>query len=169
MVVYLNKKQVTKDLACLASKIAQKKGLDEELSDKLICFEDPFNPKECLAVPYDEEINKLFDDAKVDFDIVTRADITTIRVGKMTVEELGFLRTYHRESLDSVINRLIKFWNNAKKYIEPMEESMKKLISSGLEKKFGVPVVEIEDLGHEGTIFHLEGDPKGTPVLIPNM
>ena len=103
-------------------------------------------------------------------DIMTGENIfTSIRVSKETKYKLDDIKCHPRESHEQVLKRLHEFWVNAEKFMAPMTDDLKNTIKSGLEHKFGVPVTEIEDLGRDGTKFHLEGDPEGTPVWIPVM
>ena len=92
-----------------------------------------------------------------------------IRVTDKVKSELEDLKVHPRETYDDVIKRLTGFWKNTEYFLSPMDEGMIAGIKHGLGSKFGVPVTEVEDLGKEGTAFHLEGKPKGTPVLIPRM
>jgi hypothetical protein len=153
-----------------ASDIVHEKGLaDISLTEKMIMFRDPDAPKEALGLVYDEDIEALAKKMKVEYTVISRSDITSMRISKVTLQLLEQVKEHPREPVESVVNRLLTFWNghsDCEDMKKPMDDDLKVIINGALEKKFKAKSTGILDL-ENGTEFRFEGDPEGTPVLIP--
>lgn len=161
--------ELLREVAEKAAKIADDLNLNCDLRPEMIMFRDPDAPKEALGLPWHESIEALFKKNGIEYTRLTREDITSLRISKLTLHYLEKVKEHPREPMESVLQRMLDFWDshsNCEEMNKPMADDMKVLLKGALEKKFEVKCTGVLDL-EEGTEFRFQGDPEGTPVLIP--
>jgi hypothetical protein len=109
------------------------------------------------------------------FATIIRSDfMAQIRISDEQKEKLRNIKLHPRDTYEDTIKRVLGWWEYCEETCQSkdcilhkdMDDELKELIKNGLEKNFGVKCTKIVD-AHDGTDFHMEGDPKGTPVWIP--